>query len=72
MELMRNFFYAVCKCNHLTHFGLLLRPSTSSENGLKHATPLRLITMGGCGISALALILTVAFLIYLGKVNGCD
>jgi hypothetical protein len=50
----------VCLCHHLTHFGLLLRPSMDESS----RGPLRLITVGGCTASALALILAVAFLLY--------
>ena len=63
------FYFSACECNHLTHFGLLLRPPTE-DTGTHHAVPLRLITICGCSISAFALILTAGFLIYRGKING--
>ena len=65
------FYFSACECNHLTHFGLLLRPPTE-DTGIHHAVPLRLITVCGCSISAFALILTAGFLIYRGKINGYD
>ena len=55
-------------CDHLTHFGILLRP-LDDENGRHYDVPLRLITVCGCCISAFALILAIAFLVYQGKTN---
>lgn len=59
--------FAACLCQHLTHFGLLLRPlQDSNDDGLSQQKPLRLITVVGCCISALALIMAIGHLIYQG------
>ena len=65
-----SFVFSACQCGHLTHFGLLLRPLEASDGiGLYHEKPLRLITVSGCCISSVALLLSIGFLIYQGKSN---
>ena len=48
-----------CRCNHLTHFAMLLRPPASRSTAApQHVKALRLISLIGCGVSAVCLAAT--------------
>ncbi|CAH3148509.1 unnamed protein product [Pocillopora meandrina] len=61
-EGLSNAEATVCRCNHLTHFGILMRVSDDTQvtqPGQPHVQALQLITYIGCGLSLLGEILTV-------------
>jgi len=62
-----NISHTVCHCNHLTDFAVLFRVSKTKKLPEEHRQALTLISLAGCFISSVCLMITVVVLIVLRK-----
>ncbi|XP_052810434.1 adhesion G protein-coupled receptor L3-like [Mya arenaria] len=53
-----------CKCNHLTNFAVLMSPASTTETETVHHRSLGVLSIVGCSISILGLVLTIAIYVY--------
>ncbi|WAR08044.1 AGRL3-like protein [Mya arenaria] len=53
-----------CKCNHLTNFAVLMSPTSTTETETVHHRSLGVLSIVGCSISILGLVLTIAIYVY--------
>ncbi|XP_065058390.1 adhesion G-protein coupled receptor D1-like isoform X2 [Rhopilema esculentum] len=62
-----NSSHTVCRCNHLTDFAVLFRVSKTKKISVEHRQALQIVSLVGCFISAVCLLITVLVFLILRK-----
>ncbi|XP_052770050.1 adhesion G protein-coupled receptor L3-like isoform X3 [Mya arenaria] len=56
-----------CHCNHLTNFAVLMSPTSITETNTVHQRRLRVLSIVGCSISIIGLVLTITTIVFFWK-----